>query len=677
MANPSLVGLINNLALLFVMGALYGRLYPRSATGRGKLFCGFALGILGVGVMMTPWELAPGIFFDTRAIVLSVGGLFLGLIPTSIAMVMTALYRVYAGGAGTLTGVLWVVVAGLIGVAWGGWRKKPAASLSGWEYYLFGFFVQVCMLALLLTMPSQYVAPILSQISLPVMAFFPFGSFWLAKMLAEQERREKDKLALDQSERKYRELVQHSQACILRVDRDGRCTFVNDYVQKLFGFSETEMLGHHLFETIVPKVDADGNTVLADLPEILDRPHRFPVKENENICRDGRRLIVQWKNTPLYNEQGEIVGVQSVGHDVTEQRAAEKKLQAAERQLQSLVEISPVSLAFLQHPDKIVYINRRFSEVLGYQLNDIPDLSAWWLRAYPDPVYREMVQNDWNDAFTRVAAGNGEFAPREFRVTCKDGTVKDILFHVSVMGDQNVVAIHDMTGEREIDRMKREFIATAAHELNTPLTTIFGFSEILLEQNHLPAEQKEYLAIIHEKAQALERIVDDLLDVGRIEAGRSVQLECSECRIQDTISAAVDCFRKEFPDWQFLLNWEAADDLTLSVDGARLCQVMDNLLSNAVKYSSTKRQIRVQAMVDGDLFRLEVEDNGIGMTTEQLERIFERFYRVDLSNTAVSGLGLGMSIAKSIVEAHGGTIKVESELGAWTRVTFTLPLASA
>lgn len=674
MPNPSYVGLINNMALLLVMGALYGSFYRHTDTLLGKTICGVALGAVGVGVMLTPWELAPGIFFDTRAIVLSVGGLFLGVIPTSIAMAMTGFYRLYVGGPGVLTGTLWVVVAGLLGICWGRFHRRPVSQLSGWEYYFFGVVVQGCMLALMLTMPSGLVIPTLSQITLPLLAFFPIGSFLLSKFLADQEKQIQNEMALDKSERKYRELVQHSHAIILRLDKGGRCSFVNDYAQNLFGFSQDEMLGKRLGETILPQSDSAGRDLHTLFESIVNNPEKYPANENENICRDGRRVQVAWKNVPLRDESGAIIGLQSIGHDVTEQRQAEESLRAAERQFHQLIEVSPAPLAIYDLSQTIIYVNNKFVDLFGYSLKDIPSVDAWWSQAYPDPEYRAEVRQRWESAVSRLVAGEEEFQPQEARVSCKDGTVRDTVGMLSFIGGQCVVVLTDLTRERDIDRMKSEFIATAAHELNTPLTTIAGFTEILLNENDFSQEQqKEYLAIVHKKTQVLERIVDDLLNIGRVESGRMIHLELNPCLVREVIASTVVSYQKEFPGRKIELNWPEADDLTLAVDAAKLGQVMENLLSNAVKYSPENGAIHVETLVGGGKLKVSVRDEGIGMTPEQIERIFERFYRVDLSNTAVPGMGLGMAIVKNIIDAHGGKIWVESELGKGAIASFTLP----
>ncbi|WP_429884689.1 ATP-binding protein [Geoalkalibacter halelectricus] len=243
--------------------------------------------------------------------------------------------------------------------------------------------------------------------------------------------------------------------------------------------------------------------------------------------------------------------------------------------------------------------------------------------------------------------------------------------------DGLLILCRDVTQARMIDRMKSEFISTVAHEFRTPLATVLGFSELLLSRDDFtPEQRREFLTYIFEKADALAAIVDDLLDLSRIESGREIEL-CKEPSAPDQLFLPViRDFRLQHPDAEFevALAPSAAD---LLVDRRKSAQVMENLLSNAVKYSPGKRRVKISGYAEGAYYQVLVRDWGMGMTPEQQARVFEKFYRADSSNVAVSGTGLGMSIVKHIVEAHGGRVWLESAPGEGTSVYFTLPLAIA
>ena len=235
--------------------------------------------------------------------------------------------------------------------------------------------------------------------------------------------------------------------------------------------------------------------------------------------------------------------------------------------------------------------------------------------------------------------------------------------------------LRDVTREREIDRFKNEFIATAAHELRTPLTAVMGFADILLQQERLgnfdAGQQRHYLEIIFQKAESLSRIIGDLLDISQVQLGQSVALEKRPCDIYDLVQRAVNPFQQVQDGHCFELDLPEKP-VELIVDEGKVLQVLDNVLSNAVKFSPDGGRILVKGHKLGPEFRVSVEDQGVGMSPEQLERIFDKFFRVDASNSAADGLGLGMTIAKNIIEAHGGQIMVESTVGQGTKVTFSL-----
>ncbi len=222
--------------------------------------------------------------------------------------------------------------------------------------------------------------------------------------------------------------------------------------------------------------------------------------------------------------------------------------------------------------------------------------------------------------------------------------------------------------------MKTEFISTAAHEFRTPLTTIRGFAQVLLEDGSLPEEERrEFLTYIHDKAVALAGIVSDLLDVGRIESGQGLSLERAPCTPREMVREAAQAWKARPDRERFEVELEDPEE-PLLVDRGKMGQVFDNLVSNAVKYSPSGSPVRICGQKREGNYLFAVEDRGVGMSSVEVAKVFDKFYRVDSSDTAVGGIGLGMSIVKNIVESHGGRIWVESSPGKGTTVRFALPL---
>lgn len=235
-----------------------------------------------------------------------------------------------------------------------------------------------------------------------------------------------------------------------------------------------------------------------------------------------------------------------------------------------------------------------------------------------------------------------------------------------------ITLLRDVSRERELDRLKIEFISTAAHELRTPLTAVRGFAELLLNLDVERAQQAEWLDIIYEKSIVLERIIDDFLDLSRVESGQVIRIEKSWIDIVPLIERVVEDFHQFRNGHQFDVDIPQ-EKIEFWLDGEKLVQVIENLLSNASKFSPAGSIIRIVCGLSQSELEVMVSDQGIGMSAEQVGQVFDKFYRVDASNTAKTGLGLGMAIVKSIIEAHDGKIWVASELGKGTSISFSLP----
>ena len=236
-----------------------------------------------------------------------------------------------------------------------------------------------------------------------------------------------------------------------------------------------------------------------------------------------------------------------------------------------------------------------------------------------------------------------------------------------------IFLLRDITGEREVERIKNEFISTAVHELTTPLTAVMGYSELLLKnQQFSPEEQREFLTIINEKSEFLARLVGELLNISRIESGKPLELHKNNWSAEELFEQPIHHFRHFSADHPFLITIDSPTTI-LNVDKEKIWQVMENLCSNAVKYSPSGGEIIISGKPVTHGYRVVISDNGIGLTEEQVPLIFEKFYRCNQSDTAVGGTGLGLTIVKSIINAHDGKIWVDSEPGKGTSIHFELP----
>jgi signal transduction histidine kinase len=222
--------------------------------------------------------------------------------------------------------------------------------------------------------------------------------------------------------------------------------------------------------------------------------------------------------------------------------------------------------------------------------------------------------------------------------------------------------------------MKSEFISTAAHELTTPLATIVGYSELLLQEPDIAADRcREALSYINHKGWALSRIVDEILNVSRIESGQGIPINRDLHDINEIVRNTV-ASAKMMSQRHTFETVLPGSPVQIMVDEGKIVQVIENILSNGIKYSPEGGPIMVRGEITCNGYILAICDRGIGMTSEQVAKVFDKFYRADCSNTAIGGTGLGMSIVKHFIEAHGGTVEVESAPGTGTTVCLTLPL---
>ncbi len=224
----------------------------------------------------------------------------------------------------------------------------------------------------------------------------------------------------------------------------------------------------------------------------------------------------------------------------------------------------------------------------------------------------------------------------------------------------------------EIDQLKSDFISIAAHEVCTPITTIMGYTEMLLDDVK-SKQQREYLEVILKKTQTLERIVEDLEIVNRLETGESLQVTLEEHDLLRTVKHVCDVYQLRFPDLPLHVDLPEGS-LILSFDEIRISQVLDNLLSNAVKYSNDIHDvIDVSVVEEKTQVLICIRDEGIGMTSDEIRYIYNKFFRAQTDKSIVGGLGLGMAIVKNIVESHNGTIDIISQRKVGTTVTVALP----
>jgi PAS domain S-box-containing protein len=242
--------------------------------------------------------------------------------------------------------------------------------------------------------------------------------------------------------------------------------------------------------------------------------------------------------------------------------------------------------------------------------------------------------------------------------------------------EELAVAVENLKG---VDKMKNEFLSVISHELRTPLTPIIGYISMFQEETFgkLGPEYMKNAGIIRKESERLLDLINNLLDISRLEQGASIQLAKKPLSMQAMINELKEVMQAQFDSMKITVDIDVPPDLpVLMADPIKIRRVMTNLLGNALKYVPKGGAVKIVATREDGSVKIQVIDNGIGIAKENFEKLFERFFQVDTSSTrSAGGVGLGLSIAKGIIEAHGGRIWVESEgLGKGSRFCFTLPL---
>jgi len=238
----------------------------------------------------------------------------------------------------------------------------------------------------------------------------------------------------------------------------------------------------------------------------------------------------------------------------------------------------------------------------------------------------------------------------------------------------------DSSETRAAEQMRVDFVANASHELRTPLSTLIGYTETLREraQEVDPETRERFLSVVHDEARRMQRVVEDLISLSRIEAEKFTA-PTDAIALQPLIEHAIESARRMADERGSALVAEVGQDLPdIAADRTQILQLLDNLVTNALRYGETGTPVVIAANAEGPMVHLKVTDQGEGIAPEHVKRVTERFYRVDTSRSrSLGGTGLGLSIVKHIVERHRGRLNVESVVGKGTSVHVLLPVAEA
>ncbi|OWY67679.1 hypothetical protein B7486_29910 [cyanobacterium TDX16] len=479
---------------------------------------------------------------------------------------------------------------------------------------------------------------------------------------------------------------------VATADLDERVNYLNSSACKVFGFERDRDLASLHLSNLHPAWAYDLLHREAIPTAIQDGVW---VGETAILSHDGREIPVSQLLIAHKSSQGKVKLLSTIARDITQRLQIEASLREAERRWRSLLENVRLAVVGLDRQGVVEYVNPFFLELVEYTSEEV--LGKNWYEVFLPPHQRQRVQ----EHFLQLQQ-QGLHNYYQNSILTKSGQERLIAWNNTILRDLQDEAIatlsigEDITERYAIERMKDEFVSVVSHELRTPLTSIHGALN-LLSSGLIDAHSdrgRRVIDIASEGADRLVRLVNDILELERLESGK-ISLLPRSCNAADLLEKATDLMQVMANRAKVTLS-VYSQDIQLNVDGDRIIQVLTNLLGNAIKFSpeGSTVELSVEAIEGGEnsefgilnselnsasaslstniLFT--VKDRGRGIPEDKIESIFERFHQVDASDSRKKGgTGLGLAICRSIIQQHGGRIWAESVLGEGSRFYFTLP----
>jgi two-component system sensor histidine kinase/response regulator len=484
-------------------------------------------------------------------------------------------------------------------------------------------------------------------------------------------------------------IVENLHACIIRKERDGRITFVNEKFAALLGKSPSDIIGKYDGELypreLADRYRAEDVTVMQS-GEVLD--------DVDESTLDGNRVLYIARKGPIRNARGEIVGIQTIFWDITKQRLAEQVLLDERDMLQSIMDHLPDFVYVKDRAGRYVVVNeavrqvlkaRSVSEVVGKSNEDFLPANQAALERADD----EQVMSSGEALIDREEQMIDDATGKKLWLL----TSKLPLFdnHGNVHGlvgiDRNVSRLKESEEQLraakeaadEANRAKSDFLANMSHEIRTPMNAIIGMTDLLLE-TQLTKTQREYLSMVQDSGESLLMLINDILDFSKIEAGK-FELDCSTFDIRETLGDTMKGLGLRAHGKGLELAFRVDSDIPkyLQGDPGRIRQIVVNLVGNAIKFTETGEVVLEIECQERDAsqvrLRFTVIDTGIGISEEHRSRVFEEFEQADASTTRkFGGTGLGLAISSRLVQLMKGNIRVESEIGKGSKFQFEILL---
>jgi PAS domain S-box-containing protein len=492
----------------------------------------------------------------------------------------------------------------------------------------------------------------------PEQRFFAGALANLVALAIEQQERRLTEAALKHSEQRIRSLLETVPLGVTECDTAGLITLTNETFSRMTGYSKEEIVRMHIWDFMEPGPQKDA----------LPRYFQHLVSEQpppmlylcRNLTKDGQAIDIQINWTYKRDREGSLIGFVCAISDISELRRAEAKFRDLFNDAGDAIFIHDLDGMILE-------VNKRACECHGYCREEFLGMNISRIDAPERPVSISSRIKELGKE------GRAIFEAEQLR---RDGSLIPVEVNSRIIeyeGRQALLSVvRDISERKEMERIKDEMISAVSHEMRTPLTAMLGYTGYMLENRVTPQQQEEFLRIVHGETERLDELIGNFLDLQRLKSSpgflskRTLDLHplLEEAALSFGALAHRHCISVVCPA-----------DLPLVLGDSRyLHRAFRNLIANAIKYSPEGGEITLEAQQAGDDVIVRVSDEGIGIPREALERIFDRFFRVDNSaSRRAGGTGLGLALVQEIVNAHQGRIWAESAIGKGSIIYVALP----
>ena len=714
-----LINLIDNIAFLIALAAAGQLVVSRfhKSSLKYHLVLGFLFGSVALLGMANPVDFAPGVFFDGRSIVLAVAGVVGGGPSAAIAAGMAAFYRYQLGGIGAPVGITVILLAALLGVLARQWWQGRSGPPHYGHYLALGVVVQLMQLAAFTQVPDRAGYAFIEQAWWVLLLFYPLATALLCLIFRNYEQQFEEREALQAAQKaviaeerasmdRFHAYFDHSIVGLAITSLEKGWIEVNDALCQTLGYTRDELNRMTWTELTHPD---DLAPDLARFNRMLAGEINSYAMDKRFMHKDGHVVYTRLAVSHVRKPDGNPDYVLAMVEDITERKHSELALENSEKQLRFVLDGSKLGFWDWDIAAGKVDRNEHWAAMLGYTHDEIKHTTQQWT----DFIHPDDRENAW-DSIKAVIEGRSNIHRLEYRMLHKHGGILWILDQASVMQRDpdgkpvRMCGTHtDITerkqAEAELEQhrhhleelvtkrtqelalakeaaetanvAKSAFLANMSHEIRTPLNAIAGMVH-LLRRSGLSLEQTDRLDKIENAGTHLLEIINAVLDLSKIEAGKFV-LDDAPVHVEAILGNIAAMLGQKIQDKGLGFHIETASlPLNLHGDPTRLQQALLNYAANALKFTETGHiTLRVQTEAQTDAtatLRFEVEDSGIGISAEALTKLFGAFEQADNSTTRkYGGTGLGLAITKKIAEVMGGTVGVTSTEGQGSTFWFT------